>query len=129
MKSYKFFICILYILFYENFVFSQKTEIYTQIPAEYIQVTASSSFPRFPATAIIDGSGMIGETHESQRQGLNMWLSEISTQAVRANEHTPEGAIWLMLELDDKIDRIDNIRIWNHNQNFFTNRGLKKVYL
>ena len=122
-------VLLFFILFFTSIAFAQKTDVYTQIPSERIQISASSSFNRFPAKSIIDGSGMKGETHASNQTGENMWISEISTQKVRANEHTPEGAVWLMLELDDKESRIDFIRIWNHNQKQHTNRGLQKVYL
>ena len=121
-------ICTLCILCYTSVSFAQKTDVYTQIPSEHIRISASSVQRGFSATSIIDGSGMKGESHESNYAGTNMWVSEISTQKTRANQHTPEGVVWLMLELDPE-PRVDLIQLWNYNQHEFTNRGLKKVYL
>jgi len=122
-------VLLFFILFYTIVAFSQNTEVYTQILPAQIHISASSSFPGFPATAIIDGSGMVGEMHASDNLGKNMWISDISTQKVRVNEFTPEGVVWLMIELDNNVNHIDLMRIWNHNQNQHTNRGLQKVYV
>ncbi|MDR1371063.1 MAG: glycosyl hydrolase-related protein [Dysgonamonadaceae bacterium] len=126
MNRYFWALCV---LCYTSVVFSQKAEVYTQIPSQNIQISASSSYQKFPAIAVIDGSGMTGDNHVSHNSGNSMWISEISTQKMRANEHTPEGVVWLMLELNDKARPVDFIRIWNHNQNQHTKRGLRKVYL
>ncbi len=126
IKKHLWILCVL-----ANFipVFSQKTVVYTKIPSEKIRISASSFLSEFPAISAVNGSGMNGELHESHHLGKNMWISEISTQKIRANEYNPEGIVWLMLELDDQVSNIDLIRIWNHNQGMHTRRGLKKVYI
>ncbi len=126
MNRYFWALCV---LCHTSVLFSQKAEVYTPISSQNIRVSASSSLAGSPISAIIDGSGMIGETHASHNLGKGMWVSQISTQSIHANEHNPDGVVWIMLELDNSTPTVDFIQIWNHNQSQHTRRGLKKVYI
>lgn len=108
---------------------AQKVDIYTRIPPVRITASASSQMEGSPASAAVDGSGLEGNTHASHNLGRGMWVSRISTGTVRAAKGTREGAVWFMAGFDDVERGIDNIRIWNHNQNQHTARGLRKVYI
>ncbi|MDL2322455.1 discoidin domain-containing protein [Bacteroidales bacterium OttesenSCG-928-A17] len=119
---------VLCILFGALPAFSQNVKVYTPIPSDQVAISASSSHKDFPATAVVDGSGMKGRMHVSHNLGKDMWISDVSTSKVRANAYTREGVVWLLVELKTPT-RIDFLQIWNHNQNQHTRRGLKKVYL
>ena len=96
-----------------------ETQILKQVPSEMISASASSSFPVNPANLAVDGSGMDGERHVSNNGGEMMWLSEAT--------YSPEK-VWFQCSFD-LPQRIDQVRIWNHNQNEHTRRGLNKVVI
>lgn len=97
-----------------------------------VSATASSTFPSSSAAAAVDGEGMRGELHAAHNLGNGMWLSAVATDRVRCNPSTREGVVWFLCELgtaSDPVPVVDQIRIWNYNQNDHTRRGLRKVYV
>ncbi len=108
---------------------AQVCDVYVQIQSDRIVATASSEHNDFPAGNAIDGSGMIGNYHQSDNLGKKMWISDVSRNPVRANKHVKEGIAWLMYEFEGLERGIDLIHIWNHNQNLHTQRGLRKIYI
>ena len=112
-------------------IYAQSTKVYTQIPSDQIQATASSELPGATAMMAVNGEGMNGDMHIAHNLGHTMWTSQASTKKVRANEFTREGIVWFMCEVGSTSTpaQIDLIRIWNDNQSQHTRRGLKKVYI
>ena len=113
-------------------VHAQRVEIYRQLPSDQITASASSTLRGSSATAAVDGAGMRGDLHEANNLGHGMWVSQASAETVRYSPSTREGVVWFLCQVGDKNSpprQIDQIRIWNHNQNEHTRRGLNKVYI
>lgn len=107
--------------------FADIYKIYEPVPSGAVKISASSVFHSSKASLAVDGSGMSHHFHQSDHLGKNMWLSEISEQTMRARSGTKDGVVWLIAEFD-RVRKIENLEIWNYNQDNHTNRGLKKVY-
>lgn len=112
-------------------IYAQSTKVYTQIPSDQIQATASSELPGATAMMAVNGEGMNGDMHIAHNLGHTMWTSQASIHKVRANGFTKEGIVWFMCEIGKTSGpaHVDLIRIWNDNQSQHTRRGLKKVYI
>ena len=111
-------------------VHAQRVEVYRQLPSDQITASASSTLRGSSAAAAVDGAGMRGDLHEANNLGHGMWVSQASAGTVRYSPSTREGVVWFLCQVGDKNSRqIDQIRIWNHNQNEHTRRGLNKVYV
>lgn len=108
---------------------AQSVNVYKQIPSCQIKAFASSSIGSSPASNAVDGSGMLGDCHVANNLGEGMWVSEVSSSEVRYRPDTRSGAVWFVCELGPGPVSVDQLRIWNHNQNEHTRRGLKKVYI
>ncbi len=111
---------------------AQQVPVYRQIPSSEIRATASSAIGSSPASQAVDGSGMQGEGHVANNLGEGMWVSEVSAGKVRYCASTREGAVWFLCEIGERElppVTIDQIRVWNHNQNEHTRRGFNKVYI
>lgn len=124
-------ICIGLILFFWGVLsFAQNIGVYEQIGPDFVEAYASSSIASSPASNVVDGSGMINEMHVSNNLGNGMWVSGISTTPVSYAKGTHKGSVWFLCVLGggEPVD-FDQIRIWNHNQNEHTRRGLNKVYI
>ena len=120
---------ILLALFQGISAFAQKVDIYEQIPPGQVKASASSSISSSPASQVVDGKGMTGEGHVANNLGEGMWVSEVSSGTVQSPA-TSKGAVWFLCELGDgEPVRVDQMRIWNHNQNEHTRRGLNKVFI
>lgn len=120
---------ILLALFQGISAFAQKVDIYEQIPPGQVKASASSSISSSPASQVVDGKGMKGEGHVANNLGEGMWVSEVSSGTVQSPA-TSKGAVWFLCELGDgELVRVDQMRIWNHNQNEHTRRGLNKVFI
>lgn len=107
-------------------------DIYTQLSSGSVTAEASSTNSDNKVADAVNGAGMTERGHVSNNLGEGMWLSGKSTTPVRYNKQLPEGAIWYTCILGDPKAApvaIDQIRIWNYNQNQHTRRGLKKVYI
>ena len=112
--------------------YGQRIAVYRPIPSDKITAVASSSIKSSPARQAVDGSGMRGEAHAANNLGEGMWVSRVSKEKVRCHAGTHEGAVWFLCELGDLNSPplgVDQIRIWNHNQNEHTRRGLNKVWI
>lgn len=130
MKKLLALVCLLFAAFSAGYC--QRVAVYRAIPSERIKASASSSIDSSPASQAVDGSGMRGDAHAANNLGEGMWVSRVSQEKVRYDASTREGAVWFLCELGDRNSpphRIDQIRIWNHNQNEHTRRGLRKVYI
>lgn len=104
------------------------TRIYEPIPSSIITASASSAISSSPAINAVNGKGMTGESHIANNLGEGMWVSEISKKDIQYNSATRKGAVWFLCTFDNPC-KIEQLRIWNHNQNEHTRRGLKKVYI
>lgn len=105
-----------------------KVDILSPISSSRILASASSHIKSSPPINVVNGSGMLGDFHVSNNLGEGMWVSDISETIERYNENTRKGSVWFLCEIDS-IESVDVIKIWNHNQNEHTRRGLKKVYI
>lgn len=113
-------------------VHAQRVEVYRQLPSDQITASASSTLRGSSAAAAVDGAGMRGDLHEANNLGHGMWVSQASAGTVRYSPSTREGVVWFLCQVGDKNSpprQIDQIRVWNHNQNEHTRRGLNKVYV
>lgn len=111
-------------------VMAQQVDVYEQIPSEMVKASASSSIASSPAENAVNGKGMAGNFHVANNLGEGMWVSEVSVRPVRYSSGTREGAVWFLCELGNGSPvHVDQVRIWNHNQNEHTRRGLNKVYI
>lgn len=108
---------------------AQEVIVYEQIAPEEIKASASSAIGSSPASNAVDGSGMQAGGHVANNLGEGMWVSEVSNSPVRYADGTHEGAVWFLCEFSGGAVRIDQLRIWNHNQNEHTRRGFNKVYI
>lgn len=111
--------------------YARQIDVYRQLSTP-VSASASSTFGSSSAAAAVNGEGMQGDLHAAHNLGLGMWLSTVSTDPVRYNASTHEGTVWFLCELGEPGDpapAIDQIRIWNYNQNDHTRRGLRKVYI
>ena len=97
-------------------------------PEAIVRADASSSFGHCRPELAVNGAGMYGEGHISNNGGEDMWISRPSKKLSQFRPTTRKGPVWFACELD-KATRIDQIRIWNHNQNDHTRRGLKKIFI
>lgn len=107
---------------------AQEVEVYRMVPSSVIKASASSTFRSTSPSAAVNGEGMTGEGHVSNNGGEAMWFSESSKRPVRYSKGTPSGAVWFVTEFEKPL-AVDEIRIWNHNQNDHTRRGLNKVHI
>ena len=99
--------------------------IENEIPAAEIKPTASSVFsPEQAAANVINGSGLIGDRHDSEGSSRTMWhtLENPAATAV-AGIQSPA---WIRFDFA-KPESFEKILIWNHNQNGLTNRGFRKT--
>lgn len=111
---------------------AKNVDIFTQLSAERISATASSTNRGNKVADAVNGVGMTPQGHVANNLGEGMWLSDKSTAAVRYDSQLPEGAVWFACVLDSASSApvaIDQIRIWNYNQNQHTRRGLKKIQI
>ncbi len=107
---------------------ADNVKVYSRIPESGITAAASSSIPSSPASNVVNRSGMTEGGHVANNLGEGMWVSEPSGAPVRFAPGTHEGAVWFVCEFDAP-QIVDQVRIWNHNQNEHTRRGLNKVYI
>lgn len=112
--------------------YAQQTTVFRQMPADQVEASASSFFKGFPPKDAVNGQGMAGERHYTSNEGRTMWISQATTATTRHCDATREGVVWFLCRIGQEntpVQTIDQIRIWNHNQNEHTRRGLKKVYI
>lgn len=95
-------------------------------------VLVSSELNAGSDVTAVNGAGMVGLYHATHNLGAGMWLSKASREKVRYHASTHEGVAWYLCEFggqDGKPAKIDNIQIWNYNQNEHTRRGLNKIFI
>lgn len=119
---------ILISLFSLSATLGQETRILRELASQHIKVSASSAFETFAAANLLDDKSFKQGRLIKNSQGRDMWLSGISEQLTRANEQTPEGKGWIQFEFD-RTYAIEQLGIWNYNQNDHTRRGLRDVYV
>lgn len=107
---------------------AEEVPVYRRIPSERVKATASSSIPGSPASNAVNWSGMTDRGHVANNLGEGMWVSEPARRPVRYSSGTARGAVWFLCELAS-ADAVDQVRIWNHNQNEHTRRGFRKVFI
>lgn len=107
---------------------AKEVSVYRRVPSERIVAKASSSIPSSPAANVVNGAGMTDLGHQANNLGEGMWVSEPARKPVRYSSGTAKGAVWFLCELTSP-EEIDQVRIWNHNQNELTRRGFRKVYI
>lgn len=107
-------------------------DIYRQIESDKMSAIASSTNRGNNAVDAVNGKGMTGDRHVANNPGDGMWLSGKSTKPTSYCHGLPKGIAWLVCDLDTVAHRpvaVDQIGIWNYNQNLHTRRGLKKVLI
>lgn len=124
----KFLNCLLIVLSQVLSVSAGNVRVYRQIPVENVKASASSAISSSPAANVVNGEGMTAGGHVSNNLGEGMWVSKPSLRPVRYSSGTAEGAVWFLCEFT-AVENVDQIRVWNHNQNELTRRGLRKVYI
>lgn len=100
-----------------------------QIPSDAITAHASSEYypPLTAASLTIDGSGLTGDLHDNHPQGHTMWLSISGGGGSSINNPAGvPGKAWLLYTLDTRYN-LDEMWLWNHNQENLTDRGLRQV--
>lgn len=105
-----------------------EVSVYRRIPSDGVKASASSSIPSSPAANVVNGAGMTTLGHQANNLGEGMWVSEPARKPVRYSSGTAKGAVWFLCELAS-AETVDQVRIWNHNQNEHTRRGLRKVFI
>lgn len=126
----RFSITFLVSIFISITVHGQQIAVYEEIPNDRLTASASSAIDSSPAKNAINGSGMIAEKHVANNLGEGMWVSAISRDTVQYRPGTHSGKVWFLCSSSDGMPvSIDQVRIWNHNQNEHTRRGLNKVYI
>lgn len=96
------------------------------LPAKYIKVTASSVDRQAqPATRLIDGAGMSGSFHDNDRLANTMWFTTDHPSAKPPVPGLPASPAWVRFDFE-QAQQVDNILIWNLNQNNLTERGIRK---
>lgn len=120
-------VLILFTLIVLN-AFAQKEAVLQPLSGNCITVTSSSEHPGFEAVNLINDKSFKNDYLFKNNTGSNMWISRISGTSTQAQLGLHKGPVWLLFEFD-KPYVIDVVRIWNHNQNDHTRRGLKKVYI
>lgn len=99
------------------------------LPREWIRPTASSEADpvRTPIVQVIDGSGISDNGHDNDSQGWTMWVSSEGGGGSAANNPAGvEGPAWVLFEFSQTFD-LSSARIWNHNQQDLTDRGLRRI--
>ncbi|GAB4318130.1 MAG: hypothetical protein Kow0059_11420 [Candidatus Sumerlaeia bacterium] len=99
------------------------------VPSTALSVLASSEFypPLTAASLTIDGSGLTGDLHDNHPQGHTMWLSaEGGGGSASNNPAGQSGPAWLLYTFNQPYD-LDELWVWNHNQQNLTDRGLRRV--
>ena len=106
----------------------ERLKILVPVPAQSVEVKASSEYHEGDARRAIDGDGLEHHYHQSQNLGRGMWLTKISESEIQAHPNAHKGVVWLMTEFGD-VRKIESLSVWNYNQDNHTDRGLRKVYL
>lgn len=114
--------------FFSLNILAYNVKVLVPVPSESVKASASSAIKSSPADNVVNGKGIVDGGHVSNNLGEGMWVSEPSASPVRFSDRNCEGVVWFHCALD-KVRRIDQIRIWNHNQNEHTRRGLRKVFI
>jgi hypothetical protein len=104
---------------------SVATSIDVEIQAADIQPTASSTHGSSQqVTNLVNGSGLSGDLHENSGNAVTMWHTvENSAASAVAGIQAPA---WVRFDFERPVS-LDKIRIWNHNQQFLTDRGFRKT--
>lgn len=106
---------------------SKYITIEQSLPSDQISVTASSTFDDLQSSAnLINGSGMLGNTHDASSGASTMWHTTINP------EETVFGGVkakcWV--RFDFKIPTlVEKILVWNHNQAGLVNRGFRNIVI
>ncbi|MBD1423710.1 glycoside hydrolase family 38 N-terminal domain-containing protein [Sphingobacterium chuzhouense] len=107
---------------------AQETSIWQELPASHVQVSASSEFEHFAAENLLTDKSFVQGRLVKNAQGRDMWLSKVAEHNVQGNQQVPKGKGWILFEFD-KPYTLEQMGIWNYNQNDHTKRGLNKVYI
>ena len=119
----------LFLLLFSRTVLAENVTIFKQVPSSLISAKASSELKGSPASNVVDGIGMLGEKHVANNLGEGMWVTNAVSKQVRLNSHTHEGVAWFLCTISGNPIVIDQIRLWNHNQNEHTRRGINKIFI
>jgi hypothetical protein len=100
-----------------------------QIPSKAVKVTASSTFsPSQDARHLVDGSGLSSDRHDNDAGAKTMWHSVEKPVPSTPATGLPSVPAWVRFDFPQPT-AFDEIRIWNHNQANYTDRGFRKARL
>jgi hypothetical protein len=103
--------------------------IATEVPGSEIKVTASSTFsPEQNVQHLIDGSGLTGDRHDSDRGARTMWHTTINPVPGSPAPRLPYSPAWVRFDFTTPQTIVAAL-IWNHNQAGLTDRGFRKTRL
>ena len=101
--------------------------IENEIPAAEIKPTASSIYGS-GAQLLIDGSGLNGNVHDGDKFAKTMWHSTGKPLPTAPAPGIPAAPAWVRFDFAAPQD-INQILIWNHNQQSRTHRGFRKIHI
>ena len=107
---------------------AQETSIWQELPVSHIQVSASSEFEHLLAANLLTDNSFKQGKLVKNAQGRDMWLSKVAEHTIQANEQVLSGKGWILFEFDRPY-ALEQMGVWNYNQNDHTKRGLNKVYI
>jgi alpha-mannosidase len=96
-----------------------------EVPAPAIKVTASSIFgSEQDVLHLIDGSGLIGESHDNESGARTMWHTDLNPQP--ADVAGIRSPAWVRFDFTTP-QAFSRMLVWNHNQAGLTDRGFRKT--
>lgn len=99
------------------------------VPAKSIIVAASSTYSETQsARHLIDGTGMLGALHDNQEAANSMWHTPEHPALTSPGTGIAASPAWIRFDFAQP-QAVDNVLVWNHNQQNLTDRGLRKVRL
>ena len=91
------------------------------------KVTASSTFsPKQAVEQLVNGAGLTGDRHDNDRGANTMWHSVEKPTPGSPAAGLPAVPAWLRFDFAQPT-AFDEVRIWNHNQASYTDRGIRQA--
>jgi hypothetical protein len=93
------------------------------------KVTASSTFsPKQAVEQLVNGAGLTGDRHDNDHGANTMWHSVEKLAPTSPATGLPSVPAWVRFDFAQPTT-FDEIRIWNHNQANYTDRGFRQARL
>jgi hypothetical protein len=99
------------------------------IPETAIRVSASSMYGQEQTCRnLVNGAGMTNGRHDNHAGAFTMWQTPESPAASSPGVGLPVSPAWVRFEFPQTM-ALTEVRIWNHNQTNYTDRGFCKAEL